>query len=152
MKETRIAILGAGNLGTAIADGLVESGRFSPANITLTRRKVHLLDAMKARGFRVQQDNTIAVEDSHVVIIAVEPHQIDGLLEEIGPCLVADRHVIISAVTGVSIAQIVRQVGKRVAVVSSEQQLLFLKMAIRLTWPPPGLNTIAHLQHCRTLK
>jgi pyrroline-5-carboxylate reductase len=113
----RIAILGAGNLGTAIANGLVESGRLSPASITLTRRKAHLLAPMKARGFRVQRDNANAVEGSHVIIIAVEPHQIDGLLAEINHCLVADRHIIVSTVAGASIAQIVSQVGRDVAVI-----------------------------------
>ncbi|MBN1815577.1 MAG: pyrroline-5-carboxylate reductase [Anaerolineae bacterium] len=117
MDGKRIAILGAGNLGSSIADGLVESGRFSPENITLTRRKTHLLDPMKARGFAVQKDNPEAVRNSDVIIIAVEPHHIDGLLEEIRPHLIPGRHVVISAVTGVSIAQIAGQIGKGVAVV-----------------------------------
>jgi pyrroline-5-carboxylate reductase len=85
MEDTRIAILGAGNLGTSIANGLVESGRFSPKNITLTRRKTRLLGPLKKRGFVVQEDNSEAVKASGVVILAVEPRQIDGLLKEIGP-------------------------------------------------------------------
>lgn len=117
MEETRIAILGAGNLGTAIANGLVESRRFSPENITLTRRKTHLLDPMKARGFGVQKDNAEAVRNSDVVIVAVEPHQIDGLLGEIAPHLLPGKHVVVLTVTGASIAQIVRQIGKDVTVV-----------------------------------
>ncbi len=117
MREMRIAILGAGNLGTCIASGLVESGRFSPENISLTRRNTHLLDPMKARGFVVQKDNAEAVRNSTVIIVAVEPHQIDGLLEEIGPHLTPGRHVVISTVTGASIAQIAEQIGRGVAVV-----------------------------------
>ena len=77
MDGKRIAILGAGNLGSSIADGLVESERFLPEDITLTRRRVHLLEAMKKRGFDVRKDNTEAVRNSDVIIIAVEPHQID---------------------------------------------------------------------------
>jgi pyrroline-5-carboxylate reductase len=117
MDGKRIAILGAGNLGTSIADGLVESGRFSPENIILTRRKAHLLAPMKVRGFDVRKDNCEAVKNSDVIIVAVEPHQIDGLLEEIGPHLALDRHVVISVVTGATIAQIAGQIGNGVAVV-----------------------------------
>jgi pyrroline-5-carboxylate reductase len=117
MEKMQIAILGAGNLGTSIADGLVESGRFAPEDITLTRRRAHLLDPMKARGFDVRNDNPEAVRNSVVVIIAVEPQQIDGLLEEIAPHLVPGKHVVISTVTGASIAQIARRIGNRVAVV-----------------------------------
>ena len=44
---SRLAILGAGNIGTAIARGLVLSGRFRPSQIILTRRKMHLLEAYR---------------------------------------------------------------------------------------------------------
>jgi pyrroline-5-carboxylate reductase len=117
MNGKRIAILGAGNLGTCIANGLVESGRFSPESITLTRRKTHLLDPMKAHGFHVRKDNPEAVENSDVIVVAVEPQQMNGLLDEIAPFLISARHVVISAVTGASIAQIAGRIGEGVAVV-----------------------------------
>ena len=117
MDGKRIAILGAGNLGTCTANGLVESGRFSPESITLTRRRMHLLDPMKARGFDVCKDNPEAVRRSTVVIVAVEPHQIDGLLEETRPHLVPGRHVVVSTVTGATIAQIAGQIRNGVSVV-----------------------------------
>jgi pyrroline-5-carboxylate reductase len=105
LNETRIAILGAGNIGASIANGLMESGSFLPEDITLTRRKIHLLDEMKQRGFIVQRDNREAVRNSKVVIIAVEPQQVDGVLKEISPGLVPGQHVVISVVTGVSTEQ-----------------------------------------------
>jgi pyrroline-5-carboxylate reductase len=117
MDGKRIAILGAGNLGTCIANGLIESGRFSPESITLTRRKTHLLDPMQARGFDVRKANPEAVRRSTVVIVAVEPHQIDSLLDEIAPHLLPRRHVVISTVTGASVAQIASRIGEGVAVV-----------------------------------
>jgi pyrroline-5-carboxylate reductase len=72
---------------------------------------------MKVRGFDVQEDNPKAVQDSSVIIIAVEPGQMDGLLAEINHCLIAGRHTVISTVAGASIAQIASRIGKRVAVV-----------------------------------
>jgi len=117
LNKTRIAIIGAGNIGTAIANGLVESGRFRAEDITLTRRRIHLLDEMKARGFIVGRDNGEAVRKSEVVIVAVEPQQIDRALEEITPGLKPGHHIVISVVTGVSTKQITRQVGEGVAVV-----------------------------------
>jgi pyrroline-5-carboxylate reductase len=113
----RIAILGTGNLGTCIANGLVDSGRFPPESITLTRRRTHLLDPMRERGFRVHDNNSEAVTNAEVIIIAVEPSQIDSLLEDIRPHLTPDRHVVISVVAGVSTAQIAKRLGKDLAVV-----------------------------------
>lgn len=102
MPTTRLAIIGAGNIGIPIAQGLVDSGAYSPGDIVLTRRSIHLLDDMRARGYAVEPDNRIAVQQAHVVILAVEPQQIDPVLAEIGGTLQADRHILISVVTGVS--------------------------------------------------
>ena len=52
---SRLTILGAGNIGLAIANGLTQSGKFAAENITLTRRKVNLLDASKMQGFMLQR-------------------------------------------------------------------------------------------------
>lgn len=114
---SRIAILGAGNIGTSIANGLVQSGRFPVHNIILTRRRIFLLDEMKAKGFIVQANNVEAVKQSEIIIIAVEPQQIDKVLREIGPELVPGKHIVISVVTNVSITQIARQLGKPISIV-----------------------------------
>ncbi len=113
----RLAILGAGNIGISIATGLVQSKLFDPRQVTLTRRRIHLLQELEQQGFVAEQDNLAAVRDSEAVIIAVEPQQINGLLEEISSGLVPDRHLVISVVSGVSIGQIRRHIGKDVAVV-----------------------------------
>ena len=112
-----IAIIGAGNLGAAIADGLVKSGSFSASNITLTRRTLHLLDPLKDQGFLIEADNRLAVEQNEVVIIAVEPQQIDVVLEELSPVLEPGRHMLISVVTGVTAEQISSRINEGVAVV-----------------------------------
>ncbi len=116
-KPVRIAILGAGNIGTAIAKGLVQSGQFPAQTITLTRRRPELLEQMKQAGFKVGADNVAAVKAGEIIIVAVEPQQADGLLQEIAGELVPGKHIIVSIVTGVRIAQIARQVGKGMAIV-----------------------------------
>ncbi len=117
MKTTkRIAILGAGNIGSSIAAGLVRSG-VEPASITLTRRKAQRLESFGERGFVVGQDNRKAVKIAQIVIISVEPQQIDSLLEEIAPDLDAKKHTVISVVSGVSVSQILDRVGKTITVV-----------------------------------
>ena len=116
MNKTRIAIIGAGNIGTSIANGLAESGRFPAEDITLTRRRIHLLDKMKRRGFVITNDNCAAVRNSEVIIITVEPQQIDPLLDEIKTELMPGKHVVISIVTGVRTEQILKKIGKKIAV------------------------------------
>lgn len=116
-KDLHIAILGAGNIGTAIAHGLSESGLFTAENMTLTRRRTELLKEFKDQGFTVHSDNPAAVKNSDIILLAVEPHQLDGLLEEIKPDLDPDRHTIISVVSGATIKQITHIISDDVAVV-----------------------------------
>ena len=117
MNGLRIAIIGAGNIGTAIANGLVTSGLFPPADIPLTRRKIELLEEFRERGFTITDDNCEAVRHSAAIIVAVEPQQIDRVRHEIAAELRPDAHTVISVVTGVDTAQIARQIDKGVPIV-----------------------------------
>ena len=117
MKKLHLAILGTGNLGTAIAKGLYHSGEFDPGSIILTRRKINRLQDLKESGFVVQKDNSDAVRRSDIILIAVEPQQIDNLLDEIKQDIHAGKHTVISVVTGVSINQIARSIGNDVSII-----------------------------------
>jgi len=112
-----VAILGAGNIGTAIADGIVESGCLPPSDVLLTRRRRELLAPFERRGFVVLSDNQEAARRAPLLVVAVEPQQIDGLLEEIGPRLRPGTHIVVSVVSGVSIAEIKRRLPSGIAVV-----------------------------------
>jgi len=116
-NNTKIAILGTGNIGTSIASGLLASGSLSPQNVTLTRRKIHLLDSYKEQNVQITSDNKQAVKQSKVIIIAVEPQQINTLLDEISGVINDQEHIVISVVTGVSIEQMKSKLGNEVALI-----------------------------------
>ncbi|MEX0995400.1 MAG: pyrroline-5-carboxylate reductase [Balneolaceae bacterium] len=118
MKDySSIAILGAGNIGTAIASGLVKSNRFALDEVILTRRRLKLLDDYKKQGFQVTDDNKKALEKSDIILISVEPQQLDALLESIAPHLDPERHMVISVVSGVMIKQFTKIIGEEIPVV-----------------------------------
>ena len=113
----RVAILGAGNIGQALADGWARSGLLAPERMTLTRRLVDRLEPFADRGFRVTDDNLAAVRDARVVVLAVQPQQIGGLLEEVRGELEAERHLVISVVSDVSVDAIRGHLDEPVQVV-----------------------------------
>lgn len=115
--QAELSILGTGNIGRAIAEGLAGAGLVSPGQMILTRRRADLLQDLAERGFQTQDDNEDAVGRSDVVIVAVEPHHLNKVLRSIGPELDPGRHLLISVVSGASIAAIVGQVGKELPVV-----------------------------------
>jgi pyrroline-5-carboxylate reductase len=115
--SVQLAILGAGNIGRAIAVGLKETSRWSPDRILLTRRHVEMIDDLASLGFATQSDNRDAVRRSDVLLLAVQPGQLDALLEEISGDLDPKQHLVISVVSGASLADIARRVGAAVPIV-----------------------------------
>jgi len=114
---TKIAVLGGGNLGRALASGWVGAGRFKAADIRITRRQGDKLQDLSEKGFSTGSDNLAAIRDADLVVLSVQPQQLDALLGEIAGSLDERRHRLISVVTGVSIAQIRRRIGARVPLV-----------------------------------
>ena len=111
------AILGAGNIGRAIAEGLVAAGSHAPSEIHVTRRRTEWIADLAERGYRASSDNPAAVAACGTVIVAVQPQALDAVLIEIAPRVDAERHLLVSVVSGASIAAIRRHVGPDVAVV-----------------------------------
>ncbi|MEX2463728.1 MAG: pyrroline-5-carboxylate reductase [Balneolaceae bacterium] len=117
LKEKRIAILGAGNIGCSIANGLDASGIFKKERIHLTRRKIENLEPYRQKGFQTSSDNIATVKQSDILIVCVEPHQLDALLLEISPELDPQRHLLISVVSGAMIKDMVQIVPDGLPVV-----------------------------------
>ncbi len=112
-----IAILGGGNLGRALAMGWTEAGYCAPNRISITRRQPEKLGYFADAGFRVGADNVAAVQASDVIVLAVQPQQIGGLLDEIAEALDPARHRVISVVSGVSIRQLRERLGSEITIV-----------------------------------
>ncbi len=106
MNNNKIAILGGGNLGSAIAEGLISSDYTEGKNITVTRRKIHLIEYLTKKGAHVTNDNIAAVKSSNIIILAVKPYQVLNLVSEISSALSDKKHILVSVVTGISIREI----------------------------------------------
>lgn len=109
----KIAILGTGNLGYSIAMGILTQDEFKLKNLYLTKRNIDSLKKWdKLPNVKISTDNKKAVRFSDVVIIAVQPKQLQGVLEEIKDVVNAKRHTIISVVTGRKISEIESVLGE----------------------------------------
>jgi len=117
MNTNKVAILGGGNIGLAIANGLVNSKLYSPENITITRRKIELLNSYKEKGFQITKNNIEAVNNSNIIIVAVTPQQLKSLIAEIKSSLNENKHTLISVVSGASIKQMKNLIESNVAII-----------------------------------
>jgi pyrroline-5-carboxylate reductase len=113
----KIAIIGGGNLGTAIAEGLIQSGFVSPKHILITKRNIHTLHELERKGVLVSDKNEEAVRYADLVILAVKPFQVNEILLALKEEFRAKEQVLVSVVTGVSIEHIGRYLGGALPVV-----------------------------------
>jgi pyrroline-5-carboxylate reductase len=107
----KIAILGGGNIGKAIALALLQSGKKNPGDIYITRRNPAMLDDLKNKGLHTGSDNAEAVEKSDVIILTVRPKQLPELVSEIKGSVKPDKHILGSVITAFSINEIEHEFG-----------------------------------------
>lgn len=110
--SNKIAIIGGGNLGTAIAEGLISSGFKKPEEIIVTKRNTATLQPLKEKGVIVSSSNEEAVAFADWIILAVKPFQVKDILDTLKPNLKADKHVLVSVITGIWISDLQEIVGK----------------------------------------
>jgi pyrroline-5-carboxylate reductase len=111
----KIAIIGGGNLGTAIAEGLIKSKFIAAKDIVITRRNIQSLKKLQEQGVVVLSNNVEAITNCETIILAIKPFQIKEVLQELQPYLINTQHLI-SVVTGINIVDIQEVVGNDIAI------------------------------------
>ena len=106
MENSKIAIIGCGNLGLLILNGLLAEESISPSNITVTRKNSNALAHLKETGVKITDDNKKAVNESEIIIVALKPYNILEVLKELNSLFVPGKHILVSLATGVSLEQI----------------------------------------------
>lgn len=117
LSNYRIALLGAGKLGTCILQGLLKQGISIDRLIATTASEDSAQALASKLGIQAVTDNREAAHQADVVIVAVKPSGVAGLLEEIKPVIEQSHALIISVAAGVSSDSITDVVGHHVPVI-----------------------------------
>jgi len=106
MSTTRVAIVGVGGLGGALARGLLKQG-VAPDRLTLCDAQ---LDKARALGARVTLDAVEAAGAADVVVICVKPGDVPPLLDVLSPAITPSMTVV-SAAAGVTLGVLRQGLG-----------------------------------------
>lgn len=106
----RLSIIGAGNMGGAIARALADGPYFNASDITCTARSRETLLNL-GRDFQTTTDNLQAVRAADVVFFAVKPWLMESVIKEVASELDPARQIIVSVAAGVTFSQISEWLG-----------------------------------------
>ena len=99
----KIGFVGAGNMAEAMMKGIISSGVARAEDVIASDMMPERRDYIaKTVGVQVTGDNIEVVRSSDVIILAVKPHHVGPVLDEMKPYLSAD-HLVISIAAGVKI-------------------------------------------------
>ncbi len=106
LNDKKIGMIGTGNMGSALIDGLIRSGATTADNILCSDASERQLEQIKEK-YQVETttDNVEVVKKSDIVIYAIKPQIMAGVLKETASHLNMDK-LIISIAAGVPLAAI----------------------------------------------
>jgi pyrroline-5-carboxylate reductase len=100
-----LAVIGGGRMGEAIIGGLVSSGAYPAAAITVAdpnpARRDHLTSAF---GVRTEAEGGAAVRDADVVLLAVKPQVMDRVVEDLAEAI--GDSLVVSIAAGITCARL----------------------------------------------
>ncbi len=115
MLNKKIAILGAGNMGQAIAHCLLKKESIQAKNLSLTDKSLSKLKGFQKLGALVESDNKKACQKADIIILAIKPQILVSILKEIKESVQEDQ-LIISIAAGISINKIKSILSKKQAI------------------------------------
>ncbi len=90
----KITLIGAGNMGGALLNGLAQRGEFDVRQITVVDTSPESLERWTALGMQTTRDALAGVADAEVVILAVKPWVVESVAAQIGPKIASTTRVV----------------------------------------------------------
>ena len=104
----QVGFLGAGRMATALARAWVGAGLVRPDSCRASDPVPSARQTFSAQAGRpASAGNRAVVHDSDVLVLAVKPQNMPGLLAEVAP-LLGPRHLVVSIAAGVTLGQLSR--------------------------------------------
>ncbi len=104
----KIAIIGAGNIGSALAFGLAQSSIVRTEDICISNTHPEKLERIKSvvSGIRTTTDNRVCTKDADIVVIAVKPWKLSPLVDQLKQMLDYSKQIVCSMVGGVGLTDL----------------------------------------------
>jgi pyrroline-5-carboxylate reductase len=142
----KIAIIGAGNMGGAIALGLVKSKFCAPQEIWCTAKHSLTLERLQelCPEFHTSMSNLEACELADVIILAVKPWILESVIDELRPCVDFQRQLLVSVAAGVALSDLKHYFMPYVASDGAPEPVIFRVVPNTAVAILEGVTLMAH--------
>lgn len=115
--ETKIGFIGAGNMASALIGGLIKHGS-RPERLMAFDPDTAKTGALNGRfSIRAAENNARLVRECDIVVLAVKPQLMRGVLAPLAQIMPATPPLIVSIAAGIRIASIEKWLGRSLAVI-----------------------------------
>ncbi|MGB1032948.1 MAG: pyrroline-5-carboxylate reductase, partial [Flavobacteriales bacterium] len=111
-----VGIIGCGNLGESIANGLLAEGVIDAGQLWVSKRKPENLAHLKNQGVHVHSSNEELIQNCELIVVALKPYTILEELSKNKNLFDSNQHCIISVATGISLSELQNAVGSGISV------------------------------------
>ena len=110
----KFTIIGVGNMGGALARGLAKGSLVCASDITVSDPSVQRTEALQKEfpEMKAVHNNKEAVKGADVVLFAVKPWLLEGVIEEVKDVMDYDWQTVISIAGGVGIQQLCKYLDR----------------------------------------
>ena len=111
MCEKKIGFIGAGNMATAIINGILTNKAKSAEDICVFDPDVSKCEAMQKKGVGCAASSAELVEKSDIIVLAVKPQNYDEVLSSVSGA-VSESDIFVTIAAGISIEYVRKGLGK----------------------------------------
>jgi len=110
-NKPKLALIGAGNMGSALVSGLIAQGYPAQQIWACDPSSEKRQELSKNFSISATEDNKIAITQAQAIIFAVKPQTLIPLLKELASAIQAQKSLVISIAAGISETQMQDALG-----------------------------------------
>ncbi|XP_022330283.1 pyrroline-5-carboxylate reductase 2-like [Crassostrea virginica] len=115
-ESMTIGFIGAGRMAQAMSRGFISKGVVKPHKIMASDTVPQMLDTIREQGVRITNNNLEIVENSDLIIIAVKPHVVSPILQEVSGKVTREK-LFLSIAAGVTLETLEKNLPSQTRVI-----------------------------------
>lgn len=149
----KISVIGAGEMGGALATGLLKGTLFKASDVTVANPHDSKLKKFAEMGAGITTDNRVAAHGADIIALVVKPGIVKTVIDEIKDNLDYSRQIVINMAASITIEQLEKWLDKDGIVPEIYQVIpnIGIEERASMTFIAPNSKGAAHINKVKTI-